>query len=460
MAQRRSGEFQTGHKKVGPLETVVPAPSGGNFIPSGERGPRPELPHKEDEGAYGDYRPIKLSDTQTAENAHIKKQQNNWDAHHDLEQAAKAAPARSEATGSPNFKDEDLEPEARERLSRDAAAESAGTPASTTFVGLKSLHSELSNHLETLRPHLAQQDLVAREAQRAATDSYQKGQDLELSHRAAINRGEVPPAEEVEEKVNHQAIASNLASFRAKHYKAMNRHATAESLLTKAKSLMERGSTADATDLMVKAHGEISSMVKHLNSPSTKFAYEKANVYAPTPQLDALRPSKNALAQNIATEGGGFGRKRGPQGDAPSIKIGKPGRLRGDKGSLETVTADEAGVQRMKEKYGTQHPYYKQVNAAHITWKQGKTGNKSINQILLAPKDTAEKRDNTAILDSLRTPSPNFPTPEAQKAEFVRHAGIVNDAVKNGHPIPGASADHIGIENVRKLMQRHFPKEN
>lgn len=451
----RGGEFKAGHKKISPLETVVPAPSGGNFIPATQRGPRPELPHKTNEGAYGDYAPIKLTPQQEAENNHIKVQQDNWDAHHALEQESK--PKTVSSTVNSDFNVDEMEPEARARYERDAAEmggqESGGA---TGFASLKAIHGELSSHLETLRSHLGIQHDVAREARRAAVDSYNKAQELGLKHKALTNAGKVPPPAEVEDLQLHKETSSNLASFPQRHFRAMNRHATAEGLLTKAKSLMDAGRTADATDLIGKAHSEISSMAKHLKSPITQVAYEKAGVYAPVPNVQDLQGIKGALKSNINAEGGGIGRKRGPQGDAPTIRIGKPGRLKGDKGSLEDVVADEAGLQRVKEKYGTQHPYYKKVKQAHYNWKRGPAGNKSVREIALRPIE--EDRDNAAVLEAMRGGRAfegEFKSEEAKKAEFVGHATAVRDAIVAGKPIPSESADHIGLDNVKKLIARH-----
>lgn len=449
----RGGEFRTGHKKTSPLDIVIPAPSGGKFIPAAQRGPRPELPHKDNEGAYGEYAPIKLTPAQEAENKHIKTQQANWDAHHELEQNSKAKTATAATPSS--FNEEELEPEARERLARDAA-EMAGGQGGGGFASLKAIHSELSGHLETLRPHIGVQHDVVREAKRTAVQSYNRASELDLKHKALLNSGKVPPTAEVEEKQQHRELSENLASFPQRHFRAVNRHASAEGLLAKSKTLMESGRTADATDLLVKAHGEISSMARHLKSPITQVAYEKAGIYAPVPDVQDLKGIKGALQSNITAEGGGIGRRRGPKGEAPSVRIGKPGRLRGDKGSLETVVADEAGLQRVKEKYGTQHPYYKKVENAHYKWKTNNSSNRSVRSIALRPIE--QDRDNAAVLEAMRG-GREFQTPEAKKAEFIKHATIVSDSIKSGKPIPSESADHIGLDNVKKLIARHT-KEN
>ncbi len=197
-------------------------------------------------------------------------------------------------------------------------------------------------------------------------------------------------------------------------------------------------------------------MAKHLKSPITQFAYEKAGKYAPVPEVQDLQGIKGALKSNINAEGGGIGRKRGPQGDAPTVRIGKPGRLKGDPGSLENVVADEAGLESVKRKYGTQHPYYKTVKQAHYNWKRGPAGNKSVRELALRPIE--EDETNAAVLEAMRG-GKAFQTPEAQKAEFVRHATTVRDAIVSGKPIPSESADHIGLDNVKKLIARHT-KEN
>jgi hypothetical protein len=292
---RSTGSFAAGHGKKNPLEINVPAPSGGSFVPAAQRGPRPELPHKDNEGAGGDYAHIQLSDQQLTENKHVKTQQDNWDAHHELEQAAKAkAPATTAPSG---YNTEEMDPEAQARFAADEA-KSGGKQS--TFIPLKEIHSSLTNHLASIQPHLDQQHDIVREVRRAAVTRMNKGIELDLKHKSQTAKGEVPDVDEVDVKKQLQADATNFSSFPQRHLTAMNKHATASALLTKANTLIGAGRTADATDLMREAHKHINSISKHLNSPVTKAAYEAAGKYIPAPNHQSVTEAGNALGQNIS----------------------------------------------------------------------------------------------------------------------------------------------------------------
>jgi hypothetical protein len=455
---RNNAEFSSGHGKSSPLETIIPAPKKGEFLSSNDRGPRPELPHKTDMGAGGDYSPINLSDTQKLENKHIKKQQDNWDKHDNLETQAKTAATSTKF--STGFNEEEMEPEARARLEKDSAEMSTGARQGLGLASIKEIHGALQVHLDSITPHVTAQHETAREVRREAVGAYNKATEMDLSQRAVRNNGGVVHPDDVEEKHSLQQKADSLQTFSKRHMTSLNQHATAQSYLNKSQSLMKVGRTADATDLLVAAHKHIQSMSKHLTSPLVKAAYDATDKYIPSPDHEGIKSIGNMLQSNIGAEGGGVGRKRGPQGDAPKINIGKPGRLKGDVGSQEAVTADEEGLKAVTAKYGTQHPYTKKVKQAHVAWKQGKQGNKSVRQIALGPVNPPEERDNAAVLAALRSGDP-FKSPEVRKQEFIMHANRVSTALISGRSIPAESADHIGKENVGKLMVRHLkPKEN
>ena len=459
MARNRNANFAKGHNKANPLDITVPAPSGGKFIPESERGPRPELPHNE----YSAYEEAAtdLTPQQKLENNHIKVQQKNWDAHKELEDNAALEKAKAQKETGSSFGEIDesqLSEDEKRILGGGIAPAAAGER-------LSSIHNALSGVAKNLEWHAQKSSEVISKVREASTNALNTMNELSLKHATQLAKGKPVDPDEVDHIENLRSFVSNSTHFPQTHIRHMNAVTTANTYLDKAQSLIRAGQTADATDLMVRAHKELKRTVKHVNSPTTKTAYENAGV--PHFAVDdlALGGASANLQQVISpSEEGtapGTGRKRGPQTEAPVIKIGKAGRLKGDPGSVEHITADEKGVAYVQKKYGTAHPYTQRVRRAHVQWKRGRPSNKPISQIMAEPVVSKEEQEQQRAAQAEKEQK-IAETPEQRKMredEFKMHAVRVQGALKAGKPIPQDSADHIGSENVQKLITRHLSEK-
>jgi hypothetical protein len=451
--------FKTGHQKSSPLETVVPAPSGKNFIPASQRGPRPELPHK----TYSAYEEseVTLTPQQKKENDHIAIQQKNWDSHKDLEDTAALEQAKAN-----NFHEVD-----ESQLSESDYA-ALGMSASGQHHPLLAAHGALSDALSSMGSHLGSQDEVVRGVRAASTSALNQLQELSMKHAGMRAKGRAIPPKQEEKMEDLKAFVGNSTTFPQKHIRAVNRAATVRTYLDKAQSLIGANRTADAADILSQAHSELHSMAKHLTHPTTVAAYQKIGVqHSPVDTtsieigggiLRAARSPRSYEQEgeeepNLGPKGSGIGRTRGPRGEPPVIKIGKPGRLKGDKGSLEQVRADKDGITYVTKKYGTSHPYTQKVRQAHIAWRGGRAGNKAISEIMRSkvetvPEAAARTAAETAKETELKA------SPKQQKIrndELVGHMQRIHLALKNGAPLPGDSVDALGRDNVMKIIQHH-----
>lgn len=456
---RSKKEFMGGNKKGNPLEINIPAPSGGNYIPSAKRGPRPELPHNE----YSAYEEAAadLSPKQQQENAHIKIQQKNWDAHKELEDNAALEKAKAKKEAGPSFDEID-----ESQLSEDEKRILGGGIApAAEGERLSSIHDALSGVANDLEWHGQNAGEVISRVKEASTRALNTMNELSLKHATQLAKGKPVDPGEVDHIENLRSFVSNSTTFPATHIRHMNAIVTAKTLLNKAKSLINATNTPDAVDLMVKAHKELARITKHVNKPETKTAYENAGVShfhvddlalggAGANLQDIISPSEDGSTP-------GRGRKRGPQGDAPVIRIGKAGRLKGDVGSLKDITADENGVAWVEKKYGIAHPYTQKVRQAHVRWKKGRLSNKPISQIMAEPVVSKKEREQQQAAQ-VEKEQKIADTPEQRKIkedEFKMHAVRVHQAIKAGKTIPEDSADHIGPENVTKLINRHLSEK-
>lgn len=456
----RGGEFRAGHKKTSPLDISVPAPSGGKFIPAISRGPRPELPHK----TYSEYEEssIDLNPQQKKENAHVIKQQNNWDAHKELEDAAALASAKAK---------KETEVDESQLSEEDFAA--LGMGSSGTHNPLHAAHAALTDAHESMQRHVGMANEVVSKVRAASTSALNQHNEMAINHAAMrANKMEIPP-EQVEKAEDLKSFVENSNGFSQRHLRATNRSVAVKSYLDKASRLMAVNKTADAADVLSAAHRELGSMAKHLSSPITKLMYDRVNaVHVPvdTNSIDIAGSTLGAARAPLGNDTGetrdpgGIGRRRGPLGEAPLIKIGKRGRLSGDPGSEEEVRADKEGLKYVVKKYGTLHEYTRKVKDAHVKWKSGRVRNASISSIMQAPVESAEELTAKAAAAKAKD-AEVAATPEqvssrksdaaAAELEFKFHMKRVYDAIKTGGAIPGKSADRIGRENVLKLIQHH-----
>lgn len=456
----RGGEFKAGHKKTSPLDIIVPAPRGKNFIPATERGPRPELPHK----TYSEYEEsaIDLTPQQKKENDHILKQQNNWDAHKELESDAALASAKAK---------KETQVDESQLSEEDFAA--LGMGSSGGHNPLRAAHAALTDAYESMQRHVGMSNEIVSKVRAAATSALNQHNELAINHAAMrANKMEVPP-EQVEKAEDLKSFVENSNGFSQRHLRATNRSASVKSYLDKASKLMAVNKTADAADVLSAAHRELSSMAKHLSSPITRLMYDRVDaVHTPvdTNSIDIAGSTLGAARAPLGndTEGasdpGGIGRRRGPLGEAPVIKIGKRGRLAGDPGSEELVRADKDGLKYVVKKYGTLHEYTRKVKDAHVKWRSGRVRNASISSIMQAPVESAEElatkaaeakaRDAEIAATPEQVSSRKSADAEAE-LNFKFHMKRVYDAIKSGGTIPGKSADHIGRDNVLKLIQHH-----
>jgi hypothetical protein len=440
MASKNSS-FAAGHGKADPLSINIPKPSGGNFIPARERGPRPELPHKTTEGAYGEYAPIALTPEQKEANDHVAKQQVHWDAHDALEAASK--------------KEESLSPAAQALF----GADSEGTLDDTPHQGpaLKSIHAHLLEQHDIIKRHEDVAGKVVWTAGLKGSEYLQKADQLNLKHKAETAAGKVPNEKEVSQATEYGTIGTNLLAFKRKHTNNLSRNGSAviKAHLDRAQTLLSQGKNADATMLLNEANSKVTAISKHLTSPQTKLAYEHADTFIPAPN-----PSEEASSPGMRRTGA-------EQGEAPKVTIGKAGRLKGDPGNLETVTADAEGLKYVQDKYGTKHPHTLKVKQAHLKWKRSRPSVPSTREVLLGtagerPAQTDKPAFQAASAKTAATAKEVGWTPDGNKdlnvllkEHFSKHAGAVRDAVKNGTAIPGESADVIGKENVQKIVQAY-----
>lgn len=426
----RTEAFGKGHGKANPLEINIPAPKGGKFTPVSELGERPELPHKEHEGAYEEYAPRQLSDQQIAENNHVKKQQDNWDKHQELERQSKMEERKASTS---EFNEEELSPAAKAFLGKSDEEAAQG-------ISLKNIHAHLTEQHKLIELHAEKQHDVIKSSSIAAADYMNRTTELELKHKADRANGRVPDPEEVDEASNNRTVVGALTKFKTAHLRAMNKAATIKSYLDKAKSSINQSKTADAADMLNAANKEVSQVARHLGASHTQLAYEHADVYLPKPV-----PGEQ-IGSDIA-------RPRGPEGEPPKIKIGKPGRLEGDPGTVRTVPASKETLAELRAKHGTRHPDYIAVKQAHDKWKRGNPSAPSIPSIATGERAPKIDKDSEAILENLRQGSPEG-REQAQKM-FIYHAKIANAAIASGRPVPKESADHLGPEQVEKLRKRH-----
>jgi hypothetical protein len=460
MAQR-SSSFLAGRGQADPLSIKIPAPKGGNFIPATERGPRPELPHK----TYSEYEEssIDLSPQQKKENTHVTKQQNNWDAHKELEDAAALASVKAK---------KETEVDESQLSAEDFAA--LGVGSSGGHNALHAAHAALTDAHESMQRHVGMASEIVSKVRAASTAALNQHNEMAINHAAMrANKMEIPP-EQVEKAEDLKSFVENSNGFSQRHLRATNRGVAAKSYLDKAEKLMSVNKTADAADVLSAAHRELSSMAKHLSSPITKLMYDRVKaVHVPvdTNSIDIAGSTLGAARAPLGgdTDGetrdpGGIGRRRGPLGEAPLIKIGKPGRLAGDKGSAEEVRADKDGLKYVTAKYGTLHEYTRKVKDAHVKWKSGRVRNASVTSIMQAPVES--KEEIAAREAAAKAKAAEFAaTPEqvssrksadaADELDFKFHMARVYDAIKTGSAIPGKSADRIGRSNVLKLITHH-----
>jgi hypothetical protein len=460
MAQR-SSSFLAGRGKADPLSIKIAAPKGGSFIPATERGPRPELPHK----TYSEYEEaaIDLTPQQKKENIHVTKQQKNWDAHKELEDAAALASVKAR---------KETEVDESQLSAEDFAA--LGMGSSGGHNALHAAHAALTDAHESMQRHVGMANEIVSKVRAASTAALNEHNEMAINHAAMrANKMEIPP-EQVEKAEDLKSFVENSNGFSQRHLRATNRGVAVKSYLDKADKLMAVNKTADAADVLSAAHRELGSMAKHLSSPITRLMYDRVKaVHVPvdTNSIDIAGSTLGAARAPLGddTDGetrdpGGIGRRRGPLGEAPVIKIGKPGRLPGDKGSVEYIRADKEGLKQVTAKYGTVHEYTRKVKDAHVKWKSGRVRNASIGSIMQAPvesrdeiaaREAAAKAKDAEINATPEQVSSRKSDAAAAELEFKGHMTRVYEAIKSGSPIPGKSADHIGRDNVLKLIQHH-----
>lgn len=436
---------------------ILEMPKGDDFIPRNQRGARPgDLPHAENEGAYGDYAAIKLTTQQKAENKAHVAHQSAWDAHETNQVAHEkrvAADANNDLSG---FSDSEMD-----------ILRGAGRGG-----GLHEVHAALTESLHSnLLPHAEHDMRVAKSGQSLAVQSTNTAREIAVHLTSKDAQGNpthgLDPedfADKQEEALHHQQLSENLRTFSQKHLNAMGKVATIASHLGQASRALADGRDEDAKRSLKDAASLHESVIRHLNSPMTAHVIDHHNENNPTsqvPHVDMSTADATELklsASDIAPKG------YKPEEEREKVTIGTAGSASGfSKGNRQLVTPTHALLKDLKAKYGSKHPDVLKV-------QQALTRSRTPSKVDSGPKVrglpvTTEVRNGKSkpvrgVRDAEQQERVNSANSAAdaaaRKKEFDGHVMKAIHAITNAKPIHPDTRLALGEDNVKKLYERHM----